>query len=263
MTATSATVESALSNVGGDHSEVGNRCTLFRQNENECSAVRRVDAVPSSSEVASNSQVESPKGTVVLAAKNSEHRQNVDENTTTTKRISNSEQSEIIDLISDNEDAVNAEHVCCRMLPVIERQKKENHNANTSGNLNRKWKMSDAVNTSKRYKCNFCAFSAGFQSQLTMHIRIHTRERPYECEFCQKRFTQKANLKAHRKMHGSLFSFQCLNCRQGFPREQQWKAHESVCKEKQFECFLCNKEFYHQKGNLLAHVRRKHTGGKI
>ncbi|XP_035987817.1 zinc finger protein 569 [Fundulus heteroclitus] len=50
-------------------------------------------------------------------------------------------------------------------------------------------------------KCNFCGRLFKFLSQLVVHQRIHTGERPFKCAECGKGFTKNSNLNLHLKMH--------------------------------------------------------------
>lgn len=45
--------------------------------------------------------------------------------------------------------------------------------------------------------CRFCGKHCETPSQLAIHLRAHTGERPYRCPFCDYRATQKHHLKSH------------------------------------------------------------------
>ena len=38
-------------------------------------------------------------------------------------------------------------------------------------------------------------------SQLVVHKRTHTGDKPYECDVCNKRFSQSGDLTRHRRTH--------------------------------------------------------------
>ena len=51
-------------------------------------------------------------------------------------------------------------------------------------------------------ECNVCEKVFEYPSDLAMHMRIHTNEKPYECDVCEKRFRCSSNLKVHmRRLH--------------------------------------------------------------
>ncbi|XP_015241184.1 PREDICTED: zinc finger protein 62 homolog isoform X1 [Cyprinodon variegatus] len=50
-------------------------------------------------------------------------------------------------------------------------------------------------------KCSYCGRLFKFLSQLVVHQRIHTGERPFKCDECGRGFTKNSNLNLHLKMH--------------------------------------------------------------
>lgn len=55
--------------------------------------------------------------------------------------------------------------------------------------------------TELKYKCEFCGKRFKFQSNLVVHRRTHTREKPYKCTICDHACTQSSKLKRHMKIH--------------------------------------------------------------
>src|SRR6185312_2693197 len=38
---------------------------------------------------------------------------------------------------------------------------------------------------------------------MTVHWRVHTKEKPYKCDYCERRFTRSSSLREHeRNIHG-------------------------------------------------------------
>ncbi|XP_070546827.1 zinc finger protein 91-like [Ptychodera flava] len=53
----------------------------------------------------------------------------------------------------------------------------------------------------KPYRCDYCCKCFSQQCNLTTHVRVHTGERPYACEICGKTTASKSNLTAHKRKH--------------------------------------------------------------
>uniref|UniRef100_A0A4W2GU38 Zinc finger and SCAN domain-containing protein 5B-like n=2 Tax=Bos indicus x Bos taurus TaxID=30522 RepID=A0A4W2GU38_BOBOX len=112
-----------------------------------------------------------------------------------------------------------------------------------------------------RSECKVCKKSFPYQSQLTLHQRRHTGERPFKCDICAKGFIQPSDLRVHQRIHTGEKPYSCDICLKKFTHNSTMHAHKVThSQEKPFRCEHCDRAFGYR-ANLSVH-QRTHSGLK-
>ena len=98
----------------------------------------------------------------------------------------------------------------------------------------------------KTLPCRFCARAFAFKSDLDIHTRSHTGEKPFVCNVCSKSFSRLCNLNIHMRIHTGEMNYTCNVCFKSFNVKCNLDAHLNIHTGRDvFLCEICSKTFNH------------------
>ena len=110
----------------------------------------------------------------------------------------------------------------------------------------------------KPYNCSLCDKSFIQFSHLQSHERrVHNNRRPCECPYCGKLFKPNSDLKLHIRIHTGAKPYSCRHCSERFTWLVQLNQHllKSHNEGTWLTCSICQKKFS-KSSDLERHLRR-------
>ncbi|XP_076148761.1 zinc finger and BTB domain-containing protein 49 isoform X3 [Alosa pseudoharengus] len=113
----------------------------------------------------------------------------------------------------------------------------------------------------KPFQCNICGKHFSQSGNLQTHLRRHSGEKPYICELCGKSFAASGDVQRHIVIHTGEKPHLCDVCGRGFSNFCNLKEHEKThSTDKEFTCDQCGKSFnMHRK---LQKHKIRHSGDR-
>lgn len=111
----------------------------------------------------------------------------------------------------------------------------------------------------KNHKCIICSKFFANVSDLKLHGRSHTNDRPYRCTFpgCQKKFRVNSHLSAHMDTHNTHKNYKCPSCNKMFQTRGARRIHQRTHAAVLSKCEICHKTFK-QRSHYVRHVNDIH-----
>ncbi|XP_069459945.1 zinc finger protein 35-like [Ambystoma mexicanum] len=147
------------------------------------------------------------------------------------------------------------EHLSSKPIQTTGRKRDTRKSSSCKGRRRRRSKVKASCT------CTDCGKNCHHLSNLIIHQRVHTGEKPFACSECNKCFSQRANLMIHKRTHTGEKPHICFECGASFTQSSTLMNHKQThAGGKPYSCTQCGKRF-----TMLLSLNRHqkiHTGYK-
>uniref|UniRef100_A0A0K0EDL1 PR domain zinc finger protein 1 n=1 Tax=Strongyloides stercoralis TaxID=6248 RepID=A0A0K0EDL1_STRER len=99
------------------------------------------------------------------------------------------------------------------------------------------------------FTCHICTKAFTQLAHLQKHLLVHTGEKPHQCHVCEKRFSSTSNLKTHLRLHSNIKPYRCDLCEAKFTQHVHLKLHKRLhMNDRPFKCKICSKAYISPSG---------------
>ncbi|EDS33080.1 zinc finger protein 136, partial [Culex quinquefasciatus] len=109
--------------------------------------------------------------------------------------------------------------------PVCHKKFNRKDNLRSHLKIHQKDPDADTDPAKQNQLCVYCGRGFSNSSNLIVHMRRHTGERPYRCDICDKGFPRSSDLQCHRRTHTGEKPCLCTICGKGFSRSNKLVRH--------------------------------------
>ena len=80
----------------------------------------------------------------------------------------------------------------------------------------------------RSHLCNYCGYNTTSQSNLRIHLRRQTEEKPFACDSCDYRTSDHNSLRRHKMKHTGEKQYKCPHCSYASIQSSTYKVKKTI-----------------------------------